>query len=106
MDAKAVRGTNIAAYGKEHILSHADDIDVYLAQGGRMNRISMERIKEEGGFRAIKAVMDGKVYIIDEKIVSRPTLRLLDGIYEIGEILYPEKFINPEPLNGYEKPNK
>ncbi|MEA3385354.1 MAG: hypothetical protein U9Q89_02715 [Thermodesulfobacteriota bacterium] len=33
-----------------------------------------------------------QVYIIDPKIVSRPTLRLLDGIYEIGKILYPKKF--------------
>ena len=110
-DAKAVRNTNIAAYGKEHILSHGDNIDVYLAQRGAMNQISVERIEEEGGFRAIKAVREGQVYIIDEKIVSRPTLRLLDGIYEIGRILYPERFINheplnPEPVNGYEKPNE
>jgi iron complex transport system substrate-binding protein len=105
-DAKAVRNTNIAAYGKEHILSHGDNIDIYLAQRGAMNQISVERIEEEGGFRAIKAVREGQVYIIDEKIVSRPTLRLLDGIYEIGRILYPKRFINPEPVNGYEKPNK
>jgi iron complex transport system substrate-binding protein len=105
-------GINVAADAKAvHILSHGDNIDVYLAQRGTMNQISVERIKEEGGFRAIKAVREGQVYIIDEKIVSRPTLRLLDGIYEIGGILYPKKFINPEPLNpepvnGYEKPNE
>ncbi|MBW2164118.1 MAG: ABC transporter substrate-binding protein, partial [Deltaproteobacteria bacterium] len=93
------RNTNIAAYGKEHILSHGDNIDVYLAQRGVMNQISVERIEKEGGFRAIKAVREGQVYIIDEKIVSRPTLRLLDGIYEIGGILYPKRFINHKPLN-------
>ena len=31
-------------------------------------------------------------YIIDEQIVSRPTLRLLEGIHEIGKILYPDVF--------------
>jgi len=97
-DAKAVRGTNIAAYGKERILSHAKEIDVYLAQRGAMNRAKIRRIMEEGGFRAIKAVREGKIYIIDEKIVSRPTLRLLDGIYEIGRILYPERFNDITPL--------
>ncbi|MEA1947195.1 MAG: ABC transporter substrate-binding protein [Thermodesulfobacteriota bacterium] len=96
-DAQARRETNIAAYGKERILSHAEEIEIYLAQRGPMNHAKISRIKEEGGFWAIKAVREGKVYIIDEKIVSRPTMRLLDGIYEIGRILYPARFndINP-----------
>ncbi|MGB9499002.1 MAG: ABC transporter substrate-binding protein [Dissulfuribacterales bacterium] len=91
-DAQARRGTNIAAYGKERILSHAEEIEIYLAQRGPMNHAKKRCIKEEGGFSAIKAVKEGKVYIIDEKIVSRPTMRLLDGIYEIGRILYPARF--------------
>ena len=97
-DAEAVRGTNIAAYGKERILSHANEIDIYLAQRGVMNRAKVRRIMEEGGFKAIRAVREGKIYIIDEKIVSRPTLRLLDGIYEIGRILYPERFNDVTPF--------
>lgn len=97
-DAEAVRGTNIAAYGKERILSRADEIDVYLAQSGVMNRVKVEYIREEGGFKAIRAIREGKIYIIDEKIVSRPTLRLLDGIYEIGRILYPERFNDVTPF--------
>jgi len=97
-DTEARRGTNIAAYGKEHILSHAKEIDVYLAQRGAMNHAKIRRIKEEGGFRAIKAVKQGNIYIIDEKIVSRPTMRLLDGIYEIGRILYPARFNDITPF--------
>lgn len=91
-DAHARRGTNIAAYGKERILSRAREIDIYLAQRGPMNPATEERIREEGGFSAIKAVKEAQIYIIDEKIVSRPTMRLLDGIYEIGRILYPRRF--------------
>ena len=64
-DAEAVRGTNIAYYGKEHILSHANEIDVYLAQRGVMNRAKVRHITEEGGFKAIKAVRDGEIYVID-----------------------------------------
>jgi iron complex transport system substrate-binding protein len=90
-DAISVRGTNIAAYGKERILSHADDIDVYLAQKGTMNSVTVRQIKEEGGFMAIKAVRNDQVYIIDEQIVSRPTLRLLEGIHGIRRILYPDR---------------
>jgi iron complex transport system substrate-binding protein len=91
-DAQVRHDTNIADYGKEHILSRANEIDVFLAQKGAMNHPSVRQIREESGFQIIKAVREKHIYIIDEKIVSRPTLRLLDGIYEIGRFLYPEKF--------------
>ena len=91
-DAKSVRNTNIARYGKERILSQAGQIDVYLAQFGAMNRPTVAVIKEEPGFKAIKAVKYNQIFIIDEQIVSRPTLRLLKGIHEIGKILYPDVF--------------
>ena len=91
-DAKPVRKTNIAAYGKERILSHAAEIDVYLAQVGAMNRPTISMIKNEPGFKAIKAVRNNHIYLVDEMVVSRPTLRLLEGIFEIGSKLYPEIF--------------
>ena len=89
-DAKPRRGTNIAVFGKEKLLTRGADIDVFLAQVGTMNRVSVETIKKESGFQVIKAVRNGEIYLIDEMIVSRPTLRLLYGIYEIGRVLYPE----------------
>ena len=91
-DARPVRKTNIAGYGKERILSRATQIDVYLAQYGAMNRPTVSMIKNEPGFNAIKAVRDNQIFLIDEQIVSRPTLRLLEGIREIGKILYPNVF--------------
>jgi iron complex transport system substrate-binding protein len=91
-DAAPVRDTNIADYGKERILARASEIDVFLAQSGTMNQPTLELIKAESGFQAIRAVKTHHVYIIDERLVSRPTLRLLDGIFEIGRILYPDDF--------------
>ncbi len=91
-DAKASRGTNIGNYGKERILSHASEIDVFLAQRGVMNYTSVEIIKGESGFGIIKAVKNNQIYIIDEMTVSRPCFRLLQGIERIGKILYPEQF--------------
>ncbi|MCF6290890.1 MAG: ABC transporter substrate-binding protein [Desulfobacterales bacterium] len=92
VDADQVRNTNIAAYGKERILSHAHGIDVFLAQQGVMNKITRRMIIKEPGFSVIKAVRENEVYLIDEKLVSRPTMRLLKGIRLIGGILYPELF--------------
>jgi iron complex transport system substrate-binding protein len=91
-DAQPVRDTNIAAYGKERILAQAAGIDVFLAQSGAMNPASIAMIRAESGFQAIRAVKNNQIFIIDERLVSRPTMRLLDGIFEIGRILYPDDF--------------
>ncbi|MBW2439292.1 MAG: ABC transporter substrate-binding protein [Deltaproteobacteria bacterium] len=91
-DAEPVRNTNIAYYGKERILSRGREIDVYLAQSGTMNKPTIELITNEPGFNTVKAVAAREIYFVDEQIVSRPTMRLLDGIYQIGKILYPADF--------------
>ncbi len=57
-----------------------------------MNRIRVEDIIKEPGFEIIKAVKNKEVYTVDEELTSRPTLRLLMGIYEIGHILYPHYY--------------
>jgi iron complex transport system substrate-binding protein len=97
-DAKASRNTNIANYGKEHILAKASLIDVFLAQKGRMNPVTVRQIRTEPGFGVIKAVKDNKVFFIDEDIVSRPVPRLYKGIVFIGKLLYPDIFTH-ENLN-------
>jgi iron complex transport system substrate-binding protein len=91
-DAESRRGTNIAEYGQERILSRGPEIDVYLAQVGPMNKVSIEEIASESGFGAIKAVGEGKIFLVDEKIVSRPTMRLLEGVGTVMNILYPGRF--------------
>lgn len=87
-DAVPRNNTNIASYGKEKILSHAQTIDIYLAQSGRMNRITVDDIVSESGFAAIKAVSNNRVYLIEENLVSRPTTRLIDGMWQINKLLF------------------
>lgn len=89
-DADRMRETNIAAYGKERILAKAEQIDLYLAQSGRMNPVSVDDIVKEPGFGVIKAVREGQVFLVDEEMVSRPTLGLLDGIGFVRSLLYPD----------------
>ena len=91
-DASQVRETNIAAYGKERILAKSGEIEVFLAQKGRMNPVSVEAIVQEPGFQAIKAVRTNRVFLVDERLVSRPTLRIIEGIKTIAVLLYPELF--------------
>ena len=89
-DAFQVRKTNIAAYGRERIIANGSRIDTFLAQHGRMNPVSRETIMNEPGFQSIKAVREGRVFLVDESLVSRPTMRILDGIRLIAGILYPD----------------
>lgn len=91
-DAFQVRKTNIAAYSKERILAKAEDINIFLAQRGRMNPIERSTILNESGFMAIKAVREGKVFLVDEQLVSRPTLRIIKGVERIRDILFPQQF--------------
>ncbi len=93
VDANTSRGTNIAHYGKEKILSHASEIDVFLAQHGIMNNVTKANIISEPGFQAINAIVNDQVFLIDEAIISRPGFRLLIGIKTIGKILYPNIYI-------------
>lgn len=88
VDAVPRKNSNIAAYSKERILSHANDIDVFLAQSGRMNSVTLREIINEPGFGAIKAIKNNRVYLIEEHLVSRPTTRLIDGITYINRLLY------------------
>ncbi|NNG02118.1 MAG: ABC transporter substrate-binding protein [Desulfobacteraceae bacterium] len=92
VDAAPMRNSNIAAFGKERILSHASNIDVYLAQTGTMNAVTTDMIRNEPGFHLIKAIQHNQIHLVDEKIVSRPTFRILEGIFTIGHLLYPDLF--------------
>ncbi len=89
-DAKQVRQTNIAAYCKEQLISHGPEIDIFLAQHGRMNPVEIDTILNEPGFGAIKAVQEGRVYLIEEELVSRPTLRIMEGIEQLNALFYPQ----------------
>lgn len=89
-DASQVRSTNIGYYGKERLLSRGEEIDFFLAQHGRMNPVTRETIIQEPGFGAIRAIREDKVYLIEESLVSRPTMRILDGIEQLNSIFYPD----------------
>ncbi len=84
-------GGSIAEYGVEKVLENANEIDVYVSQSGSMNSGGdVETISNRPGFDTIKAVKEGRVYVIDEKIISSPSFRYLDGIKELARYMYPE----------------
>ena len=89
-DAEAVAGTNIARYGLERVVALGDAMDVYLAQQGPMNPVTIDEIRGTPGFNALRAVREGRIHLVDETLVSRPTPRLLEGVRTVSAILYPD----------------
>lgn len=85
------KGSSIASFGAERLLEKAAEIDVYIAQKGAMNEgVSVESIKARPGFSAIKAVQEGRILVIDEKIISSPTFRFAEGVLAVARFAYPE----------------
>lgn len=87
-EAPARHGSNIADCGKERLLGMGETIDAYVAQTGRMNSITRDTILNEPGYRAIRAVRTGRVFLVDEAEVSRPTPHLLDAARKLRSVLY------------------
>lgn len=84
-------GSSIAEFGAERVLELGDNIDVYVSQRGAMNSGgSLEAIAQRPGFETIKAVREGKVFVINEKLISSPTFRFYKGVHELARFLYPE----------------
>ena len=85
-------GSTIASFGIEKILMNADEIDVYISQRGAMNAGgNTHSISIREGFENIKAVQNGNILEINEKLVSSPTFRYFKGVQEIARALYPQE---------------
>lgn len=78
------KGTSIASFDLEELILQADKIDIYVAQKGIMNaKVNKAVISARPGYENIKAVRTDKILIIDEKLISSPTFRLLLGAEQL-----------------------
>lgn len=84
-DAKPTApGLMVADYGPERLLSKADEVDIFISQEGVMNPGTLKQLKARDIYRPLKAFVTGRVYKIDESILSRPTPSLLEGLAQIA----------------------
>jgi iron complex transport system substrate-binding protein len=86
-------GSSIARFGVERLLGRAGEIDAYVVQQGAMNpTATVAALKARPGFSAIKALSEGKVLFLNEKLISSPTFRYLEGVESLARFLYPDIF--------------
>lgn len=80
-DAEENPGSSMVEYPIEKLLEKAEDVQVYVAQSGGMNKnVTLEEILARPGYSAIRAVREGRVLVIDEKLIASPTFRQMEGI--------------------------
>ena len=70
-----------------------------------MNHPTRSMIQSEPGYRLIRAVQQDQIYFIDERLVSRPTARMLIGICRMVDILYPQLFAAEADAMGCAAPS-
>jgi iron complex transport system substrate-binding protein len=63
------------------------DSKEYLATG-----ITVADVRARPGWSGITAVVGGQVYSFDDSLVSRPGPRIVDGIEQLADLLYPGLF--------------
>jgi iron complex transport system substrate-binding protein len=54
--------------------------------------IAVDSVKTRPGWNVIDAVMNGKVFPIDDNLVSRPGPRIVDGLEAAAKLIHPELF--------------
>ena len=85
-------GTNVASdvdgwqdYSLEKMVEHQPDIIIASKHAGEVDKIS-----GLAGYKDTKAAKNGKIFIVDDNTIVRPTSRILDGINQMAKIIHPE----------------
>lgn len=61
--------------------------DVIISLNG-----NAEEIKKREGWQSIQAIQENRVYTLDPDLLSRPGPRIYDGVKQLAETLYPDRF--------------
>jgi iron complex transport system substrate-binding protein len=65
---------------------------------GAGDRVPLEKIVADRGWRHIRAVRDGRVYCIRDEYLNTPAPTLLYGLRALAAAIHPEDFSHPEGL--------
>lgn len=83
-----VKQPGFVGYSLEQLLK--DDPQVYFATKGSVRNPA--DMKKRPGYDKLGAVKAGRVYVLDDNLVSRPGPRIIAGILEIARGLHPSQF--------------
>lgn len=89
-------GTNVGAsagkgfpqFSEEQLVQ--DDPEIYIAV--KMSMGDPADLAKRPGYANLKAVKDGRVYVVEDNLVVRPGPRLAQGLLEVAKAIHPEVF--------------
>lgn len=84
----AAAGPDFPEFSEELLLK--DNPDVYIAVKG--TQTNPGDIAKRPGYESIKAVKEGKVYVIEDNLFVRSGPRLVDGLEQLAIMFHPEVF--------------
>ncbi|MCS7124290.1 MAG: cobalamin-binding protein [Candidatus Bathyarchaeota archaeon] len=76
----------------EEVISRNPEIIISLYGAQHVHFATLEEIRKRPGWTSIKAVQDGKVYLLDENLLTRPGPRIVLGLEAVARLLHPELF--------------
>jgi len=93
-------GENVAAkapgawvqFSLEQIVSSDPEVIIIQTMTGGIPTVSKEELEEHPVWGEMTAVKQDKIYLINGDLVSRPGHRIVQGLEEMAEIIYPELF--------------
>ena len=68
------------------------DPEIILLGDATWGGVTPEMVAARGGWEALTAVQNGKVFPFDDNLVSRPGPRLVDGLEALAKFLHPDLF--------------
>ena len=66
--------------------------DVILAPAVHGGRRLVDQLRSRPGWKELKAVQAGRVYTVDDDLISRPGPRLGQALEQVARVLYPQRF--------------
>jgi len=84
----ASAGSQFPEFSEEQLLK--DNPDVYVAIKGSMG--DPAEVTSRPGYASLKAVKNGKVYVVEDNLFVRAGPRLVQGLQQLAQILHPETF--------------
>jgi iron complex transport system substrate-binding protein len=91
-------GVNVGSVGSEDYFQIsleelvAQDPEIIVLGSWTFGGQTPELVAARAGWNDISAVKNGRMYIFDDNLVSRPGPRVVDGLEELARLIHPELF--------------
>ena len=76
----------------EEVIERDPEVIISLYGAQHIHFVTLEEIRKRPSWDQIKAVQNGKVYVLDENLITRPGPRIVLGLETVAKFLHPELF--------------